>query len=156
MMDRLRGLWPALPALAIAWFAGASFMEKYPRRPEAARSHAAALRGPDSLLLRFRRELAEDSAADSARDPGNFFRPIRAPRPVAENRPGGMVVPPPPRNFQLNGTVGREVATITNNSGGKRIVRIGDTVDSAQVISIEPNKVVLRDRAGRFELQMGR
>ncbi len=156
MTDRLRALWPALPALAIAWFAGAAFVEKYPRRPEGARSHAFAARGPDSLLVRFRRELAEDSAADSIRAAANFFRPIRAPRPPAESRAGTMTVPPPPRNYQLNGTVGRDVATITNNSGRKLILKVGDVVDSAEVISIEPNKVVLRDRAGRFELQTGK
>jgi hypothetical protein len=63
-----------------------------------------------------------------------------------------MTVPPPPRRFQLKGTVGTNVATITDGAGRKRIVKVGDAVDSAEVISIEPNKVILKDRAGKFEL----
>ena len=68
--------------------------------PRAARSHGAALRGPDSLIARFRRELAEDSAADSPRTADNFFRPLRPPRPLAESRPGAASLPPPPRKYQ--------------------------------------------------------
>lgn len=153
MMEVLRRLWPVLPALAIAWFAGASFVEKYPRRIEGPRRGATAS-GPDTLMAQFRQELAEDSlAAAPARQSDNFFRPIRPPRPVADGRPA-MAMPPPPRRFLLNGTVGRSVATITDNSGRKRIVKVGDVMDSSEVLSIEPNKVILKDRSGRFELLM--
>lgn len=156
-MEILRRWWPALPALLIAWFGGESFLEKYPRRSEGPRRSASA-QGPDSLLLVASRALeAERPAAGSARPhPDNFFRPIRAPRPLAEGRPGGMTVPPPPRNYHLKGTVGTHVATITNNAGQKVIVKIGDSIDSAVVVSIEASKVVLKDRAGRFELQLER
>lgn len=61
---------------------------------------------------------------------------------------------PPSRNYQLQGTVGNEVATIIDLSGQGNIVKPGDTVDSAKVISIKPGKVILRDRAGRFEIKM--
>jgi hypothetical protein len=49
--------------------------------------------------------------------------------------------------------VGRDVATIANHAGQKMIVKAGDRIDSAEVVSIEPNRVVLKDRAGKFELQ---
>lgn len=156
MSEFLRRWWPALPALIIAWLGGSAFVEKYPRPAEGSQGRAAAAQGPDSLLDGFRRKLAAtspaagDSAALKADDP---FRPIRALRPVAERRPGGrMTVPPPPRNFLLKGTVGSKVATIANQAGHKYIVKVGETIDSAVVISIEANKVVLKDRAGKFEL----
>jgi hypothetical protein len=67
-----------------------------------------------------------------------------------------MRPPPPPRDYHLKGTVGRDVATIVADGGRKHIVKTGDRVDSAEVVSIEPNKVVLKDRAGRFELYLER
>jgi hypothetical protein len=45
------------------------------------------------------------------------------------------------------------VATIANAAGQRVIVKAGDQIDSAEVISIEPNRVIMKDRAGRFELQ---
>ena len=59
---------------------------------------------------------------------------------------------PPFRNFLLSGTIGNSVATISNQKGKKIIVKVGDAVDSATVIFIEPNKVSLQDRAGNFEI----
>lgn len=157
MSEFLRRWWPALPALVIAWFGGSAFVEKYPRPAEGGRGRAAAAQGPDSLLDGFRRKLAAtatvsgDTAARPA--PENPFRPIRAPRPSSESRPGGrMIAPPPPRNYLLKGTVGTNVATIANNAGQRLIVKVGDTIDSAVVVSIESNKVILKDRAGKFEL----
>lgn len=159
-MELLRRWWPVLPALVIAWFGGSAFMEKYPRRAEGARVRTASGHGQDSLLARFRRELDAGrlAAADSAtRAAGieNPFRPIRPARPEGR-RPGVMAAPPPPRGFQLKGTVGRNVATISDAGGRKQIVKVGDSIDSAVVVSIEANKVVLKDRAGRFELLLER
>jgi hypothetical protein len=149
----LRGLWPALPALLILWLGGASFLEKYPRPAQGQRSHVDAAGGPDTLMAMVRAEMAEaDLAADSilSAEDASPFRPIRPPRPVA--RSGGMQVPPPQRNYHLKGTVGNRVATIVNLAGARMIVKVGERVDSAEVVSIEPNKVILKDRAGRFEL----
>ena len=61
---------------------------------------------------------------------------------------------PPPRNFSLRGTVGTTVATIKNGKGKTIIVSVGDQIDSAKVIQIHPNKVVLRDRSGKFTIEM--
>lgn len=158
MIASLLRWWPALPALTILWFGGVSFVGKYPRMAHGPKGRAATHQGSDSLLVGFRRELAEDKASSAgdtlaaAARSENPFRPIRAPRPAGEPRPGGMSVPPPPRNYHLKGTVGTNVATITNNSGQKLILKVGDPVDSATVVSIETNKVVLKDRAGKFEL----
>lgn len=156
MIAFLRAWWPALPALIILWFGGSTFVEKYPRRGDSSRVRSTVSQGQDSLLLLFRKELDADRRAggDSATRASvdNVFRPIRAPRPEGASRPGAMVMPPPPRRFQLKGTVGRNVATITDGSGRKQILKVGDTIDSAEVISIEPNKVILKDRAGKFEL----
>ncbi|HLP41217.1 MAG TPA: hypothetical protein VK465_06895, partial [Fibrobacteria bacterium] len=109
--------------------------------------------GPDTLMAMVRAEMAKaDLAADSASaaEETSPFRSIRPPRIVA--RSGGMHVPPPPRNYHLKGTVGNRVATLVNLAGVRMIVKLGERVDSAEVVSIEPNKVILKDRAGRFEL----
>jgi hypothetical protein len=158
----LARLLPALPALAILWFGGVSFLEKYPRSSSGVRNRAEAAQGPDSLLALFRLELSEETAspqADSTSAPArqeNPFRPIRPHRPRPAEIAGAMRLPPPPRDFHLKGTVGREVATLVTDRGQKHIVKKGDRVDSAEVVSIEPNKVILRDRAGRFELHLER
>ena len=151
-------LWPVLPAMAILYVGGTSFVEKYPRAAErrvgAARRHRstgfpAGLHpiGIDGCDLRGFRGKRGCKPVPG----GNPFRPLHPPRPAAQS--GSYVkADPPARGFVLKGTVGNNVATIANNSGQKQIVKVGDRIDSAEVVSIEANKVVLKDRGGRFEL----
>ena len=158
MKELLLRWWPALPALAILYVGGTSFAEKYPRASERRAERRGGTAEPDSLLAFVRSGSVETIAKDStvrasvnAETGGNPFRPIHQPRPAGH--PGSYVkADPPPRRFVLKGTVGSNVATIANNSGQKQIVKVGDRIDSAEVVSIEANKVVLKDRAGRFEL----
>ncbi len=164
MRDRLLRWWPALPAAAILYLGGTSFVEKYPRASERRAERQGGSAEPDSLMAFIGSGtalVAESPAGDSAEGTtaataaagavGNPFRPIHQPRPAG--RPGSHVkTEPPPRRFILKGTVGSNVATIANNSGQKQIVKVGDRIDSAEVVSIEANKVILKDRAGRFEL----
>lgn len=140
--------WPAAPALVILWLGAVSFIEKFPAAP-VRRADGIAGAGPDSLLAFARMAAADTAAAEASENP---FRPINPPRAAAQGAPTGMRLEPPPRRYQLKGTVGRDVATITNHAGQSLIVKAGDAIDSAEVVSIEPNKVVLKDRAGRFEL----
>lgn len=148
MSGRLRRLWPALPAALILYWGISDFAERYPHASErrAERFGAAA---PDSLLA-FARQAASDTAAPAASE--NPFRPIHA-RKAEASSPAAVHLEPPPRKYVLKGTVGSDVATIANNAGLKMIVKAGDRIDSAEVVSIEPNRVTLRDRAGKFELQ---
>ena len=151
MKENLLRWWPILPALLILYLGGASFVEKYPRTSlrRADRSTGAGAR--DSLLA-FIRAGDTEGKPDSAADPSdNPFRAIHQPRPAGQS-PAAPKAEPPPRRYVLKGTVGSNVATITNNSGQKQIVKVGDSIDSAEVVSIEANKVVLKDRGGRFEL----
>lgn len=151
-------MWPALPAAAIMYLGGASFVEKYPRAAERRAERHNGSAEPDSLMSFIKSGTAVALGGDSVSGPsaakgagGNPFRPMHAPRPARQS--GSYVkAEPPPRRFVLKGTVGRKVATITDNSGQKLIVKVGDRIDSAEVVSIETNKVVLKDRAGRFEL----
>jgi hypothetical protein len=156
--DRLLLWWPALPALAILYVGGASFVEKYPRAAERSAERHRRSAEPDSLLAFIRSGSGEATAGDSGAGPsaktaagGNPFRPFHQPRPAGQSGSYAKAEPPP-RGFVLKGTVGSNVATIANNSGQKQIVKVGDRIDSAEVVSIEANKVVLKDRAGRFEL----
>ena len=147
-----RAWWPAFPAALILYWGASDFIDRYPRAVERPAERLAG-GGPDSLLA-FARAFAADTVPPQASNPDNPFRPIHPPKPVAAPGGPGMVrTEPPPRKYVLRGTVGRDVATIANNSGQKMIVKAGDRIDSAEVVSIEPNRVVLKDRAGKFELQ---
>ncbi|MEO7426410.1 MAG: hypothetical protein ABI036_14575 [Fibrobacteria bacterium] len=150
MMAALRQWWPALPALLILYLGGSAVLEKYPRAP-GQRAEKASLGGaPDSLLAYARQSLhAAQRPADTI-VPADPFRSIHAPRPAGSSQ--AVKMEPPPRRFGLKGTVGTNVATLTNNAGQRQIVKVGDWIDSAEVVSIEANKVILKDRAGRFEL----
>ncbi len=53
----------------------------------------------------------------------------------------------------LKGTVGNEVATVMNGMGNKWIVRVGERIDSAEVMRIGPGKVTFKDRHGQYELE---
>lgn len=152
MRDKLLQWWPVVPALVILYVGGAGFLEKYPRATARRSNHAAGSGAPDSLLAYVRSGAREADTGSAAPDPSdNPFRPIRQPRPAGPsvNAPR---LEPPPRRYVLRGTVGNNVATITNGAGLKQIVKVGDRIDSAEVVSIEANKVVMKDRAGKFEL----
>lgn len=151
MTDKLWQWWPALPACLILYLGAASFVEKYPQETERHAERSAQGNRPDSLLAYVRRSFdAPAPAGDSSRDFENPFRPIHTPKP--EGQVQAVKLDPPPRRYVLKGTVGNNVATITNNAGLRQIVKVGDPIDSAEVVSIETNKVILKDRAGKFEL----
>lgn len=151
MSEGLRRWWPALPAALILYWGGSDFIARYPHAQARAAERLSG-GGPDSLLAIARR-FAADSARAPATAPENPFRPIHAPKAESRGPMAAIHVEPPPRKYVLKGTVGRDVATVANNAGLKMIVKAGDRIDSAEVISIEPNRVILKDRAGRFELQ---
>jgi hypothetical protein len=150
MKENLRRWWPALPACLILYFAGTSFVEKYPRAAERKSERVSRANGRDTILEIARGGFGPAAAKDSGATSDNPFRPIHAPHYDAQ--PQMPKAPPPPRRYVLKGTVGTDVATLTNNSGMKRIVKVGDLIDSAEVVSIETNRVTLKDRGGKFDL----
>ncbi len=154
MSGGLRRWWPVLPAALILYWAGSDFVARYPRE-QARSAERLSFGGPDSLLA-IARAFVADTARPSATAPENPFRPIHTPKPEGRTAATAMHIEPPPRKYVLKGTVGRDVATIANNAGQKMIVKTGDSIDSAEVVSIEPNHVVLKDRAGKFDLQTGK
>ena len=142
MKDRLLRWWPALPALAILYVGGSSFVEKYPRAADRRAERHRGSAEPDSLLAFIRSGSMDTLVGDSgtsasakASAGGNPFRPIHQPR-LAGHSGSYVRAEPPPRSFVLKGTVGSNVATIANNSGQKQIVKVGDRIDSAEVVSI--------------------
>ena len=150
MSEGFRRWWPALPAALILYWVGSDFIARYPQ--EQARSGAtpdpSAARipcSPSPASFRGRHGQSFPTAP-----PENPFRPIHAAKAEGHANAVAIHVEPPPRNYVLKGTVGRDVATITNRAGQKMIVKACDTIDSAEVISIEPNHVVLKDRAGKL------
>jgi hypothetical protein len=148
----LRAWWPALPAALILYWGASDFVGRYPKAAERPAERLAG-GGPDSLLA-FARAFSADTVSHPEQVPDNPFRPIHPPKASAAAAGASLIrTEPPPRKYVLRGTVGRDVATIANNSGQKMIVKAGDRIDSAEVVSIEPNRVVLKDRAGKFELQ---
>lgn len=81
------------------------------------------------------------------RSPFGMGRPSRP--SLAAMAPKPVLTRPP---LILKGTVGGKVATLITADGVKNLVRLGQTIDSAEVIRIMPGKVILRDRHGTFEV----
>ena len=152
MSEALRRWWPALPAALILYWGGVDFLAQYPRARARTAERLSGSR-PDSLLA-YASAFAGDTGVSAPSEDENPFRPIHPLRPPGGPASAAAVhLEPPPRKYVLKGTVGRDVATIANNAGQKLIVKAGDHIDSAEVVSIEANRVLLKDRAGKFELQ---
>lgn len=98
----------------------------------------------------------------SAREPDSFVvpaDPFGLPPEPSNSAPrfSGPVVPdaaPPPRIWRSTGRVGERAAVLTAADGRILVVSGGSRVDSATVISIGNDGVVLEDRAGRFNLRI--
>lgn len=119
------------------------------RRPDSGlQSDSSA--GPDSGL----RESGGPAAGAASRAP-NPFRLAERPKPRSAAVVRAPAPPPPPRLYRLQGTVGSDVAILTDNQGRRHLLRRGETLDSAEVVEIGPNRVRLRDRAGTFEVTLG-
>lgn len=119
--------------------------------------HAASGSAPDSTtpldssLLSGSFEPTDDTLAIPA-DP--FGLP---PAPAATPRRTGSApigVQPPPRPWRATGRVGERAAVLTSNDGRILVVKSGSSVDSATVVSIGNDGVVLEDRGGRFILHI--
>jgi hypothetical protein len=152
--------WPLAPALLVLYLGMNSFMEKYPQQEQRSLKSNSPLFAPDSMLILIRQAKTMDSlnqnqalkSKDSVLDIRSPFRPVRNPSQVANRGAVGPKIDPPWRNYVLKGTVGNSVATIMDRNGKKIIVKVGEIVDSATVMAIESNRVILKDRAGKFEL----
>ncbi len=148
-------LWlPCMATLALAGYVLYSFSMK-----------AQAMR-PKSYLQEKRQALhsrnpqgqARDSqfvaalAADTLVPPSPFGRP-NPPRPkprLSANAKPTWMRP----NYVLKGTVGDQAATLVNSRGEKFILRVGESVDSARLLSIQPGRVTLRDAHGTFVIEV--
>ena len=91
--------------------------------------------------------------ADSLAIPADPFGlppgPVATPRRGTSSRTDAH---PPPRPWRATGRVGELAAVLTSNDGRILVVKSGSSVDSATVVSIGNDGVVLEDRAGRFVL----
>ena len=137
----------------ILYLGGKKFIANYPVDQNPTQPSKLSNLDSESLFTKINAIILSDSAKNQNRKvfSENPFRPVHPPKPAGSFTPKPKA-DPPQRKFVLRGTVGTEVATISDHSGHKKIVKIGDPIDSAEVISIAPNKVVLKDRAGTFEL----
>lgn len=82
--------------------------------------------------------------------------PFGLPPIAASSRPStiGPAIPPPPRPWTATGRVGQRAAVLTAFDGRILVVSDGSRVDSAVVVSIGTDGVVLEDRGGRFVLRI--
>jgi hypothetical protein len=149
-MNHLKKWWPALLAIWMVYICANVLTKNYPHLSKPIGKNAQDVMGIDSVLTAIKNNQV-DKSMDSlqiGRDPfgnGRHFANVVS----VTHAPSA---PPPPRHYILKGTIGDKVATITNNAGRKNIVKVGDKIDSAFVLSIAPNRVELKDRAGTFEL----
>lgn len=142
-------------AAALLYLGVKSFVTHFPKNLASQTSEAnPAIKTETDTLFQFITTAMAFDSAQVTTDSVTEENPFRSARPIRiTSSPSSRPKPNPPlRKFILRGTVGSDVATITDQTGHKRIVKIGDAIDSAEVVSIEPNKVVLKDRAGKFEL----
>jgi hypothetical protein len=100
--------------------------------------------------------LQQDTAqapVDSASVPPD---PFGLPLEPASAKPTaiGSLEPPPPRPWSATGRVGQRAAVLTATDGRILVVSDGSRVDSAVVVSIGTDGVVLEDRGGRFVLRI--
>jgi hypothetical protein len=160
MMQRIWHWWPVLPACIILYLGAVSFMEKLPKDSYSSLEKASSQGTTDSVLEFIQTEHnkssmqspSSDSVTDSDPTGKNPFRSARGPSTAGERVHPGIKTDPPWRKYVLKGTVGNQVATIADRNGRKLILKVGDQVDSATVESIETNRVILKDRAGKFEI----
>jgi hypothetical protein len=149
-MNHLKKWWPIVGVAWLIYLFANILISKYPHSENGIRTYVTNGSGVDSILNEVKKN-SQAKILDSVgnqRNPfvdyhgfGNTSHVVHAPP-----------APPPPRHYVLKGTIGEKVATITNNAGRKNIVKVGDKIDSAFVLSIAPNRVELKDRAGTFEL----
>ncbi len=109
----------------------------------------------DSIELVFAQLPQNDSTfvPDTAAPPPDPFRLSSA---ALANRPSNQtpMLPPPPRLWSSTGRVGQRAAVLTASDGRILVVSDGSQVDSAVVVSIGSDGVVLEDRGGRFVLRI--
>ncbi len=131
-------------------------LRHYPRSDSRPDIRSQNTPGLDSLLQDISEiHYATASSLPDSVSPKTLRNPFRLPMMATTTASAGAsrpAAPPPPRSYILHGMVGGRVATISDNSGRKRIVAVGDRLDSAEVVAIDEQTVTLRDRAGRFEL----
>ncbi len=105
----------------------------------------------DSSLLAGSFATPTDSLAIPTDPFGLPTAPVATPRRES-SIPSG--VQPPPRPWRATGRVGERAAVLTSNDGRILVVKSGSSVDSATVVSIGNDGVVLEDRGGRFILHI--
>lgn len=106
----------------------------------------------DAKLLEAPTTLAADSLVvprDPFGLPTESVAPRKGPRSASTDH-----VQPPPRPWKATGRVGERAAVLTATDGRILVVKGGTQVDSAIVVSIGNDGVVLEDRGGRFLLRI--
>ncbi|MFC1584986.1 hypothetical protein ACFL5V_05520 [Fibrobacterota bacterium] len=147
--------WYIPASLMLACLFIVSFIQKYPSRSSAEFMTKEAAHEETALLnslekLRNRRTAAErDTALYDSGNPFRVYRAVKRRKTVAKSK-----TPAPGRGFKLKGINNEKTAILINNSGLSMVVETGDKIDSAEVISIGPDKVTLKDRGGTFEIHM--
>lgn len=90
-------------------------------------------------------------AAAPYRNPFTPYRPAAPPGPSLP-RAAAPALPPPARPWRVTGLVGTRAAVLAGGDGTSRVVSPGERVDSARVVSIDRDGVVLEDRGGKFRI----
>jgi hypothetical protein len=83
--------------------------------------------------------------------PQSPFRLASPPRPTYKN-PSLPTVTWTRPTVILKGTVGTQAATLISPQGEKKILRVGEYMDSILVVRIQPGRVTLRDSHGTFDI----
>ncbi len=147
--------WSLLAAIALLALGIKSFVQRYPGGRSLGSDGKNGPMVRDTVwpaVLRFSATASDSAldASDTAPVPDPFrqrFSPSPAVTPKAS-------VPPPARKWKLKGTAGDAVATVLDSIGTKHLLRAGDSLGGARVLEVHANRVLMRDAAGSFELDL--
>ena len=143
-------------SVMLAYWIAASFIVKYPAGMGGIAGKARSFQAEESILKTIeaikkkRNKLGLDSSLSLGGDP---FRSVKS-TPYRRVK-GGRKTIAPVRKYKLMGITNDKTAILVNNAGYNVIVEVGDAIDSAIVVSITSNKVILRDQGGTFEINLG-
>lgn len=150
-MNHLKKWWPALGSIWLAYLFMLALKSSFPHAEIGSQKNSINSSGIDSVLTSVQKSQnnRNQDSIGIGRSPFMDYHSFGNTTIHINHAPP---LPPPPRHYVLKGTIGDKVATITNNAGRKSIVKVGDKIDSAFVMTIAPNRVELKDRAGTFEI----
>jgi len=148
--------WYVLASVILIYWISGSFISKYPSPVDEVPQTVKTIKEDESTLntiqgIKDKRSLLDaDSTFSDQEDP---FRSSKAKKRI-KARKRKKAYSTPARNYKLRGINNSKTAILINSAGRSVFVQVGDQIDSAEVVGITSDKVILKDRGGKFEIRI--